>query len=183
MFMLMSIRPKVSEHALFVLGRSIHPELMQLHKTRHYERSNYRAKIDIISDGHVVTFTSGQSTVTEVVCSSMQLIPQRRRIGAHLFRNRTAQIVERRRNIEYQVDYQHEQVGPGVFWMVHQQLASEPNEHDLLQNFGSSGRIPMGAISFVHVEQRERQFLVQALHTFPDDYLILKSFSTFTVET
>jgi len=110
------------------------------------------------------------------------MLPQRRRLGAQVFRNRTARFVETRRNIEYQTEYQLEQVGPGVFWMVHQQLGCETDEHDLLQNFGSSGRIPMGAISFVHVEQRERQFLVQALHTFPDDYLILKSFSTFTVE-
>jgi hypothetical protein len=179
---MLSIRPKVAEHALFVLGRSIHPELLTLHRSRTYERANYKARIDITSDGHVVTFSSAQSTVTEVVCSAQQQLPQKRRMAAHLFRNRTARMVETRRNIEYQIEYQLEQVGPGVFWMVHQQLANEPDEHDLLQNFGSSGRIPMGAISFVHVEQRERQFLVQALHTFPDDYLILKSFSTFSVE-
>jgi hypothetical protein len=36
-----------------------------------------------------------------------------------------------------------------------------------------------GAISYVNVETRNRSMLVQAFHTFPDDYAIVKSQSWF----
>jgi hypothetical protein len=42
--------------------------------------------------------------------------------------------------------------------------------------------MPFGAISFVHLEAREKQLLVQAFHTFPDDYSIVKSVSVFSVD-
>ncbi len=37
----------------------------------------------------------------------------------------------------------------------------------------------MGAMSFIHVEARNRILQVQAFHTFPDDYAIVKSQSQF----
>lgn len=59
------------------------------------------------------------------------------------------------------------------------ELGGRQRELDLLHIFDSSGRIAMGAISFVHVEARPRSLVVQALHTFPDDHAIVKVFSTF----
>jgi hypothetical protein len=52
----------------------------------------------------------------------------------------------------------------------------------MIHAFDSSGRIPFGAISFVHVETRERQLTIQAFHTFPDDYAIVKSTSIFCID-
>ena len=37
----------------------------------------------------------------------------------------------------------------------------------------------LGALSYINVETRNRSFLVQAFHTFPDDYAIVKSQSLF----
>ena len=47
--------------------------------------------------------------------------------------------------------------------------------------FDSSGRMALGALSYIHVESRARQLLIQAFHTFPDDYAIVKSQSMFQV--
>ena len=37
----------------------------------------------------------------------------------------------------------------------------------------------MGALSYIYVETRNRSVQVQAFHTFPDDYAIVKSQSLF----
>lgn len=37
----------------------------------------------------------------------------------------------------------------------------------------------LGALSYINVETRSRSFLVQAFHTFPDDFAIVKSQSRF----
>ncbi len=178
---MLSIRPKVAEHALFLLGRSVHPELFQVYQNRISNRNHYKAKVDITSDGHLVTFTNGPTTVTEVICSANQLLPEKRRLASQIFRGKSLRIVESKRNICYQTEFEIQQVTADVFWMVQEQLSCNSGENDLLQNFDPSGRIPMGAVSYIHIEERQHQLIVQALHTFPDDYQILKSFSTFSV--
>jgi hypothetical protein len=49
----------------------------------------------------------------------------------------------------------------------------------LLYTFDSSGRLAVGALSYINIETRNRSMLVQAFHTFPDDYAIVKSQSIF----
>ena len=49
----------------------------------------------------------------------------------------------------------------------------------LVHTFDSSGRMALGALSYINVETRSRSMLVQAFHTFPDDYAIVKSQSLF----
>ena len=64
--------------------------------------------------------------------------------------------------------------------MVQQQLGKQPTE-GLLHTFDASGRMAMGALSYVNVETRQKSMLVQAIHTFPDDYAIVKVESLFTL--
>ncbi len=66
--------------------------------------------------------------------------------------------------------------------MLQNQLQSCVSPDEMIHSFDSSGRMPFGAISFIHIETRERQLLIQAFHTFPDDYSIVKSMTTFYVE-
>ena len=40
---------------------------------------------------------------------------------------------------------------------------------------------PSARLSYINVESRNRSFRVQAFHTFPDDYAIVKSQSLFEV--
>jgi hypothetical protein len=49
----------------------------------------------------------------------------------------------------------------------------------MLHTFDSSGRVSLGAISYINLETRNRSLLIQAFHTFPDDNAIVKSESVF----
>jgi len=176
----LSIRPTVAEHAFYVFGRSIHPELFSIFRSRSIERSKYSAKIDITSDGHVVTFRSRSMVVSEVVCSAKQLLPQKRRLVVSDLKGKNVEQIERERGVSYHTQFELEHVSTDMFWMLHNQLQSSRCENELVHAFDSSGRIAFGAVSFVHVEERERQLLIQAFHTFPDDCAIVKSVSTFS---
>lgn len=181
---MISIRPTVAEHVLSVFGRSIHPELFSSYKTRSIERSNYRAQIDITCDGHLVRFTgSRNATLTEVVGSLQQALPQQRKLMSMLLRGRYVEEIQGKRGLRYRSEFELEQVSAEVFWMLQNQLKSCSAQDHLLHTFDSSGRIPFGAISFVHMEAREKQLLVQAFHTFPDDYSIVKSVSVFSIDS
>jgi hypothetical protein len=45
--------------------------------------------------------------------------------------------------------------------------------------FDASGRMALGAISYIYAETRSRSLLVQAFHTFPDDCAVVKCQSVF----
>ncbi|MFM8574054.1 MAG: DUF2617 family protein [Pirellula sp.] len=180
---MLSIRPTVAEHALNVFGRSIHPELFSTYKTRTIQRSNYRARIDITSDGHLVSFTGSRgATISEVVGSIQQTLPRQRKLLSKLLQGRYIEEIQGKRGLRYRSELELEQVSAEVFWMLQNQLKSCASQDHLIHKFDSSGRIPFGAISFVHLEAREKQLLVQAFHTFPDDCSIVKSVSVFSLD-
>lgn len=176
---MLTVRPKVAELTFQLFGRTLHPELFQVHQTRTVERGGYVAKIDITSAGHVVTWRYAGMTLTEVAASSQHPLPQKRRLMSYRLRGERHDRVECRGGVKYEVQFQLEPVPADVFWTFQHELAQDANRRGMLQRFDSSGRMALGALSYVNVETRNRCLLVQAFHTFPDDFAIVKSQSTF----
>lgn len=176
---MLSVRPKVAELAFKLYGRALHPELFQVYKTRKVNRGGYSATIDITSAGHVVTWRYDGITLSEVAASAQHPLPSKRRLMNYRLHGERNDCVECRGGVNYQVSFQLEPVAPEVFWTFQQELASEGERQGLLHQFDSSGRMALGALSYIHVETRSRSMLVQAFHTFPDDYAIVKTQSLF----
>jgi len=175
----LTVRPKVAELVFQLYGRPLHPELFEVYHKRSVKRGEYTAQIDITTAGHVVTWRYGGLTLTEVATSAQHPLPQRRRLMSHRLVGRRTDYVECRGGIHYQVDFQLETVDPEVFWTFQEELAYDAAREGMFHKFDSSGRIALGALSYINVETRSRRMLVQAFHTFPDDLAIVKSQSMF----
>ena len=173
------VRPKVAELAFQVDGRALHPVLFEVLQTRCIERNGFHAKIDITSAGHVVTWRFEGQTVTEVASAANHPLPEKRRLMSHRLAGQKSDSVLCRTGTKYKVDFQLESADPEVFWAFQQQLISNEQPKGMLHTFDASARVPMGAISYIHLETREKSLLVQACHTFPDDCAIVKSQSKF----
>ena len=176
---MLSVRPKVAELGFQLYGRSLHPELFKIFRSRDIERGGYKARIEITSAGHVVTWRYGGLTLTEVACSAQHPLPQKRRLLYRKLRGERSDRIECRGGVTYQVSFQLEPVSPEVFWVFQQELAQNGEHEGLLHTFDASGRMALGALSYINVETRNRSMLIQAFHTFPDDYAIVKSQSLF----
>lgn len=176
---MLSVRPKVADLAFHLYGRSLHPELFEVHKTKVIDRGGYAARIDITSAGHVITWRYDGLTLTEVAASAQHPLPQKRRLLSHTLRGLKDDRVKCRGGIKYFVKLELESVDPSVFWNLQDKLTSEGLDGGVLHTFDASGRLALGAVSFVNVETRSRSMSVQAFHTFPDDYAILKIQSDF----
>jgi hypothetical protein len=175
----LTARPKIAELVFQLYGRPLHPELFQIYGTRCVERGDYQAKIQITSAGHVVTWRYGGLTLTEVCASARHPLPERRRLMSYSLKGSRKDKVDCRGGIVYQTNFQLEQVIPEVFWTFQQELATDGERRGMLHRFDSSGRMALGALSYINVETRSRHLLIQAFHTFPDDYAIVKSQSLF----
>mgnify|MGYP002626213141 CR=1 FL=1 len=172
---MLSVRPKVAELVFQLYGRPLHPELFEVSRSRCLQRGDYEAQVQITSAGHVVTWRSGGLTLTEVCTSAQQPLPQKRRLLSYRLRGERNDQIQCRGGVNYQVSFQLEPVEPEVFWTFHEELLRDGGTKGLLHAFDSSGRMAMGALSYINVESRNRKLLVQAFHTFPDDYAIVKS--------
>jgi hypothetical protein len=177
----LSVRPKVAELVFQLYGRSLHPELFEVYGSRQVKRGEYEATINITSAGHVVTWRYQGLTLTEVAASAQHPLPQKRRLLSYKLRGERSDHVETRGGVRYQMNFQLEPVEPEVFWTFQQELAHDGRCQGMLHTFNSSGRMALGAISYINVETRNRSMLVQAFHTFPDDYAIVKIQSLFEV--
>ena len=175
-----SIRPKVAELALTVFGKPLHPELYVVHASRRIEREHYTTDVQITACGHVVTFQTAIGTMCEVAASTHQPLPTLRRRYASRLKGRRTDTVVDDRGMKYRVSHQLETVEVDLFWMMQKQLDQGDNA-GLVHRFDSSGRISMGALSYINVETRLRSMLVQAVHTFPDDHAVLKIESLFSI--
>jgi hypothetical protein len=181
MALVLTVRPKVAELVFQLYGRALHPELFEVCSSTAVEREHYEAKIDITGTGHVVAWRHAGLTLTEVATSAHHPLPERRRLMNYRLKGQRTDRIECRGGVCYEVDFQLERVEPGLFWTLQEELMRDGQHQGLLQRFDSSGRMALGAVSYVNVETRSRVFTVRAFHTFPDDYAVVKSRSVFRI--
>jgi hypothetical protein len=177
----LTVRPKVAELVFQLYGRALHPELFEVCSSSTVQRENYEAKIDITGTGHVITWRRAGLTLTEVATSAHHPLPERRRLMNYRLKGRRSDRVECRGGVCYEMDFQLDPVDPELFWTLQEELTRDGEHQGLLQRFDSSGRIALGAVSYINVEARSRSLVVQAFHTFPDDYAVVKSRSVFQI--
>lgn len=178
---MLSVRPKAEELVFQLYGRALHPELFEIMSTRSVDRGGYSATVAITTAGHLVTWRKDGLTLTEVATGATQPLPLKRRLLSHRIAGERSDRLECRGGASYQTCFQLETVPAEVFWSFQQELLEAGMKRGLLHRFESSGRMALGAISWLDVETRPRSLLVQAYHTFPDDLAIVKSQSVFEV--
>jgi len=172
------VRPKVAELTFRLYGRSLHPELFEILKSHTIEQKHYSVQLHITSAGHLVSWKSRGVTLTEVAASVQHPLPKQRQMLSYPLRGSRSDRIVCRGGVRYQTSFELEPVSPSLFWTIQQQL-SDDSGTGLLYRFGSSGRMAMGAVSYIYTETRARRLFVQAIHTFPDDCAIVKSESVF----
>jgi hypothetical protein len=177
----LSVRPRIAELVFQLYGRSLHPELFEVHRSRQIERGGYTATVQITNAGHIVTWQYDGITLAEVAASAQHPLPQRRRLMSHRLKGKCTDELECRGGVHYQVEFSLEPVERETFWTYQKELTQAGTRDGLLHCFESSGRFGLGALSYINLESRDRSLKVQAFHTFPDDYAIVKSQSVFSL--
>ncbi len=164
----------------FVLfGRSIHPELFHACASRMIERENYSLDLNITSDGHLIVFRHAGLTLAEVSAATTHPLPEKRMLISHVLKGtRTDQLLFRD-VIGYECEIQREDVAPQLMLAIQQQLNSEVDCEGLVHRFQSSGRMAVGAISYIDVQAFRKHVQIRSFHTFPDTCSIVKSQTVF----
>jgi hypothetical protein len=175
----LTVRPRIAELAFQLYGRPLHPELFEVLETCTIERGGYIAKIDIISAGHVITWRYAGRTLTEVAASAHHPLPKMRRLLSYGLKGRRSDGIECIGGVHYKIDFHLEPAAPQVFQTFEEELDGRGERQGMLHRFDASGRVALGAMSYINFEARNRSLRIRAFHTFPDDYAIVESQSHF----
>ncbi len=178
---MLSVRPKVAQLVFQLSARSVHPELYVVHKSLDIERGGYRARVEITNSGHLITWRYRGLTLTEVCTVASDPLPRKRQLFRHHLNGSRTDCVQCLYGVTYETSFHLEPVEPHIFQDYLNQLQLDGPCQGLLHTFDSSGRIAQGALSYIYTESRSRTLHIQALHTFPDDCVIVKSESVFTL--
>ena len=176
---MLSVRPKIAELVFQLYGRSLHPELFEIYESRTIERGEYQATVQITSAGHLVSWRYKGVKLTEVATAAHHPLPKKRRLISHRLKGDRTDQLECRDGIKYQMAFSLEPANSERFFAYQKELSMQATRQGMLHQFDSSGRWETGAMSYIHVETRDKIFRVQAFHTFPDDCAVLKIQSSF----
>jgi hypothetical protein len=173
-FAVISVRPKVAELVYQLYGRSLHPELFDIHQSRTVERAGYKATVQITSVGHMVAWQYGGMLLTEVSAGAHHPLPQLRRLMSYRLKGERGERIEIRPGVTYEMRFSLEPADAAKFAAYERELTLQATRHGMLQQFEPAGRFETGALSYVNVDSRDKVLCVQAFHTFPDDQAVLK---------
>ena len=178
---MLSVRPKIAELIFQLYSRSLHPELFEVFRTRDVQRGDYSASVQITSAGHVISWRYQGLTLTEVAAAAHHPLPQKRRLLSYRLKGNRSDHIRCRGGARYEFSFSLEPVDKETFWTYQKELTLGGTKEGMLHTFDASGRFGLGAMSYIHLESRDKSLLVQAFHTFPDDFAIVKSQSLFRV--
>lgn len=171
---MISARPKIAELVYQLYGRSLHPELFDIHQSRTVERGGYKATVQITSAGHLVAWQYSGMTLTEVAAAAHHPLPQRRRLMSYRLKGERSDSIDVCAGVSYEMKFSLEPADHEKFAAYQRELTLHATRQGMLQRFAPSGRFGSGALSYVNIDSRDKVLCIQAFHTFPDDCAVLK---------
>ncbi len=191
---MLTVRPKISELAFRLFGRSLHPELFEVFANRTIERKRYRFDVAITSSGHVITWSAAdtqpgfqtnsqhsETVLTEVSSSCVQPVPTQRQLFCYPLSGKHEEELVWHDRVRYTNSFQLEPADPKRFAAIQNQLVESADYEGLIYQFHASGRIAFGGVSYIDIQSREREVKFRAFHTFPDAYIVAITESSFTL--
>jgi hypothetical protein len=169
------VRPKVSELMFRFYSRALHPELFDVLAVRRVERHGYRLSARITRSGHALTWEVGGVCLTEATVTADQELPDFGRRLAHRFGGERRGRCEIAPGLHYQVSSQVEILPPELFLHVHEELRADGARKGLITHFRPHDRLGLTPLGVVIVEAMPACLSVNAFHTFPDEYAVVKT--------
>ena len=174
-----SVAQQVVDLNFFLFDRPLHPELFRHYADYRVEQGRYHADIWIIGLSHVVTFSSGNRSVTELVSTESELLPQRGLITR--FRLKGERDHERQcpDGWNYMVSSQVEVMNETLYKSVHGDLARHAHKRGWIYRFEQWAEGELVPFTYIDHEARNSELHIYAYHAFPAERTLVKTQSIF----
>jgi hypothetical protein len=166
---------------LLLYQKTLHPELFKILASEQVSRRAYDADIWLIEGGHVITFTAGKNTLSEVIVTRNDPLMDRGLVQSIPCRGEKYHEETYGGNIRYMISTQEEQLTQTLYDATRQEIAAYAVKRELMTaevplsvdttGGGSTG----GTLSVLDIERRSHELLVQSFHLFDETQMVIKT--------
>lgn len=161
---------------LLLYQRTLHPELFKIYATDRVTRRAYEADIWLVEGGHVITFTAGKNTLTEVIMLGPGEMTDRGLIQTVPCRGeKYHEMTAPGGNIRYMISTQEEQLTQTLYEATKSEIREYAMKRELMMADTPPTAERGGAMGVLDIERRSHELLVQSFHLFDDNNLVIKT--------
>ncbi len=168
------VRPRVADLVFRLYDRPLHPELFEAVAARRVEKNGVRVTVRITPTGHVLEWTDGKVTLTELTAAGEPDLPERGRRLAHRLGGGRGGRCELG-GVRYQVSSQVEILPPEQFVRAHEELRADGARKGLVSHGRGGDRLGLAPLGVVVAEALCGGLSISAFHTFPDELAVVKT--------
>ncbi len=166
---------------LMLYQRTLHPELFKIHASEKVNRRMYEADVWLVDGGHVIAFTNGKNTLTEVIVNSAPSLTDRGLLQTIPCRGERYHEMTSG-SIKYMISTQEEQLTQTLYDASREEIRQYALKREYLmadvpQTPDGNG----GFLSVLDIERRSHELLVQSFHLFDDSLMVIKTQGIFEV--
>jgi len=164
---------------LLLYQRTLHPELFTILGSEQVSRRAYDADVWLVEGGHVIMFTAGKATLTEVINSADPLTDRGLLQSIPCRGERYHEMTAPGGNIRYMISTQEEQLSQTIYDATRQEIASYAAQRELLMAQTPPGAERSGTLSVLDIERRSHELQVHSFHFFDDAQMVMKTQAIF----
>jgi len=159
---------------LLLYQKMLHPELFKILATEQVSRRAYEADIWLVEGGHVITFSAGKNTLTEVIVTNHEALTDRGLLQTIPCRGEKYHEMTVGGNVRYMISTQEEQLTQTLYDATKQEIESYAAKRELMTAGGMTIE-GNASLSVLDIERRSHELLVQSFHLFDENQMVIKT--------
>jgi hypothetical protein len=174
-------KQRLASMRFFLFERALHPELFDIYDDVVIDKSDWQARLWVTGCTHVLSFSHGEQTVSEVIASEEVPLPQRGLSLELPFRGEKSHQRLCFEGISYMMNFQLEQMSPKVYQQTHRELARQGARRGIFVPFPFWRENALTPFTYVTTDTTPDELHVMTFHAFPEATTILKTQSLFEI--
>jgi len=172
-------KQSVASLNLVLYNRALHPELFDIYHDCSIVESYFDASIWVTGCSHVIRFSVGDLSITEVIAEADDELPERGLVASFRCRGEKQHQYDHETGVRYMMNLQTESVSEKVYAKVHADLSSSGDKRGLFVPFPQWQVGDLTPFTYVDMRATPRGLHVFAFHTFPEDLTVIKTQTLF----
>jgi Protein of unknown function DUF2617 len=160
---------------LLLYQRTLHPEFFKILEGEQVSRRAYEADIWLVEGGHVITFTAGKSTLSEVIVTNNDTLNDRNLLQSIQCRGEKYHEMTVGGNVRYMISTQEEQLTQTLYEATRNEISLYAAKRELMTAEGQLPGDAGGFLSVLDIERRSHELLVQSFHLFDENNMVIKT--------
>jgi hypothetical protein len=160
---------------LLLYQRTLHPELFNILASEQVSRRAYEADIWLVEGGHVISFSAGKNTLTEVIVTNHEPFSDRSLIQTIPCRGEKYHEMVSGGTIRYMISTQEEQLSQTLYDATRHEIQTYASKRELMSAETPATGDASAQLSVLDIERRSHELLVQSFHLFDENQMVIKT--------